>query len=126
MHWPIVVNCVINPIEWNQIPLPLNKDLSIGTGFERALHYAGKELTKLAKSDKEVTFWIRGDVLLVTENGGLKPLAQGKHPVFELKAQIEALLEKCFRVTSETTGEYEWVECVPDRETEIGNCKIHT
>jgi hypothetical protein len=114
MHWPIVVNGVINPSEWKQIPLPLNKDLSIGTGFERALHYAGKELTKLAKNDKEVTFWIRGDVLLVTENGGLKPLAQENHPVIELKAQIEGVLEKCFKLTSEPAGEYEWVECLLD------------
>jgi len=102
-------------MKWEQIPLPLNKDLSIGTGFERALYKAGKEVAQLARSDKEVTFWIRGDVLLVVENGGLKQLAQGKLPVIELKAQIEGVIEKCFR-TIELTGEFEWVECVRDTE----------
>lgn len=114
-HWEIILNCAINPEKWEQIPLPLNKDSSIGTGFERALYQAGKELTKLARSDKEVTFWIRGDVLLVMENGGLKQLAQGKHPVVELKAQMEGVLEKCFR-TIEATGESEWVDCLQDTE----------
>jgi hypothetical protein len=66
MHWEIILNCVADPKKWEQIPLPLKKDLSIGTGFERALHHAGQKLKKLANSDKEVTFWIRGDVLLVS------------------------------------------------------------
>ena len=78
-------------------------------GFERALHDARQKLKKLANSDKEVTFWIRGDVLLVMENGGLRPLAQGKHPVVKLKAQIEGVLEKCFKA-HEAAGESEWID----------------
>lgn len=112
MHWDIVVNCVINPKKWEMIPLPHNKDLSRGTGFERALHDAGKALSKLAKTEGEVTFWIRGDVMLVTENGGLKTLPQNGNPV-EFMAKMEGGPEKCFKV-HEVTGESEWIDCLPD------------
>ena len=111
MHWEIVVNCaVVDPRKWLVIPLPLNKNLSVGTEFERALDHAGRELTKLANSKKDVTFWIRGNALIVTEFGGLKLLRQGDSFDFELKAQIEGVVERCFTAHL-TTGESEWIEC---------------
>jgi hypothetical protein len=110
MHMQIVVNCVTDPTKWSQIPLPLSKNLSIGTGFERALDHAGRELTKAANSEQDVTFWIRGSVLVVAESGGLKILPQGPTSDFELMARIEGVLEKCF-IAHQNTGESEWVEC---------------
>ena len=107
MHWEPLVT---NPTEWQQIPLPLNKNLSVGTEFERALDHAGRELTKLANSKKDVTFWIRGNVLIVAEFGGLKILPQGPTPDFELMAKIEGVLERCF-IVHPNAGESEWIEC---------------
>jgi hypothetical protein len=113
MDWEPVFYCTLKPTEWNLIPPPGNKDRSIGTGLERILDHAGKELTELAKSETEVAFWIRGDVALLKENGGLRTQRQpGKHPV-ELKAKIEGVLEKCIHVKNESNGTYEWLIAYP-------------
>ena len=112
MDMPIDANCVVNPNEWKEILRLPNKDWSIGTGFERMLDHAGKALGQLANSEKEATLWIRGYVVLMTEDGHLKPFVQG--PLYELKAKIEGVLEKCFRMTSAASGSYDWVACRPD------------
>jgi len=106
----IVVNCIAELTKWLQIPLPVCKNLSIGTGFERALDHAGRELSKIVKSQQDVTFWVRGNVLIVAESGRLKLLPQGSASDFDLKAKIEGLIEKCFRAHV-NTGESEWIDC---------------
>jgi hypothetical protein len=109
-HWDIIVNCLSDPKKWQPIPLPLNKDLRIGSGLERALDGAGRELAKMSKSKAAVTFWVRGNVLIVKESAGLKLLPQGNILDYQVKAQVEGALEKCFTVLG-VTGEFEWTEC---------------
>ena len=108
-HWEIIVNCLDDPKEWKPIPLPHDKDLRIGSGLERALDGAGRELAEMSKSKTDVTFWIRGNVLIVKESDGLKLLPQGNVLDYQVKAQIEGALEKCFTVL-DLTGEFEWTE----------------
>jgi len=110
----INASTLMNTYKWEEIRLPPNRDLQIGTVLERVLHHAGKELTALTGSNKGVTFWFRGPAVVGTENGGLVFRQIGTDPV-ELKAQIEGVIERCFKIRI-TDGLFEWVDCLPELE----------
>ena len=101
---------MIGQDSWQQIQLPLGRNLALGTGFERALDDAGRKLTKETNSKADVTFHYRGAVAIGEEFGGLTVRGAGKYELMVRLHEPSDVVERCFHF-HDSTGESEWTEC---------------
>ncbi len=102
---------MIGQDSWQQIQLPLGRNLALGTGFERALDDAGRKLTKENNSKADVTFHSRGAVTIGEEFGGLTVRGAGKYELMIRLHEPSGVVERCFHF-HDSTGESEWTECL--------------